>query len=237
LEADTILAHEMPRKPQRDTRRSWRILRRTVAWLCAGVAALVGYGNFQHEHGPGNSEVEILEFETSLHDDVYEMDRTIEILPDSNFASNNSRAAKFTWLFKQQFSEENLIQYPAIKDYLASDGRVGRAYGRLSPRNQTFAGPVMTQAFDMCRERAGSCEAAPPEFDPLAEWPLVPWQSQAPNPKWVITSDIVAEGLGFAAVWAIGIWLTAWLFITALAGMWWFFIARLRDIAGAVKGE
>ncbi len=63
LEADTIIAHEIPRKTQRDTRRSWRFMRSAVALLCAGVAAFAGY---MGSDDPGNSKAEIAEFKSSV---------------------------------------------------------------------------------------------------------------------------------------------------------------------------
>jgi hypothetical protein len=52
----------------------------------------------------------------------------------------------------------------------------------------------------------------------------------------VITPSVMKR-LGVAAIAAIAAWLAAWLLVVALALVWWFFIDRLRDIAGAVRGE
>ncbi len=51
LEADTIIAHEMPRKPQRDTRHSCRVMRRAVVWLCSGAAPILGFCAAYSEFG------------------------------------------------------------------------------------------------------------------------------------------------------------------------------------------
>jgi hypothetical protein len=64
MDADTMIAHEIPRKPQRDTRRSRRFMRSAVAAALFGVAAFAGY--IVPNDPPGNSKTELAEFESSL---------------------------------------------------------------------------------------------------------------------------------------------------------------------------
>src|SRR5437879_9451671 len=66
MDADTIIVQETTERPGHDTRRSWRVMRKVIVWLCSGAAAIFGllatYPGFE----TGDSEAKIAEFESSL---------------------------------------------------------------------------------------------------------------------------------------------------------------------------
>jgi len=199
LEADTIDAHEIPGKPQHDTRRSWRVMRSAVALLCAVVAAFAGY--IVSNDPPGNSKTEIAEFESSLtayiNADPY-AGLGMPVLPQGI-------CPNFELLLKGShfYSLADEKGQATGKHYDQIETRLVAAFNNLSERNQYFAQQLLEK-----------------DSTAKVEWTI------APN---------VLKRLGIAAVSAIGAWLAAWLLIVALALVWWFFIDRLRDIAGAVK--
>jgi hypothetical protein len=203
LQADTIVAHEIPRMPQRDTRRSWRVMRRTMALLCAGVAAIAGY---MGSDDPGNSKAEIAEFKSSVAGYINSIQLSAND-PYTGVALNGPSPGSPDF---ELILNGSPMPAPVVwnADVSAAAARLAAAFKSLNERNQYFA-----QHDD---------NGKPDTTHPMH--------------RLVITPSLTKR-LGIAAVAAIGTWLAVWLLVVAIAFVWWFFIDRLRDIAGAVKGE
>ena len=208
LEADTIVAHEMPRKPQRDTRRSWRVMRSAVVWLCSGASALLGFG-VSYSDAPGNSKGEIAEFESSLTGYI-----------NANNAANYPPLTFYGFEYALVGSKPvaDGKGHPATADLIAAEARCASAFKSLSGQNQNHARLLFKD-------------------DPERDDTLYPAFAAAEFKEWATTSQAMLKSLGVAAVAAIGTWLVVWLLVVALALVWWFLIDRLRDIARAVRGD
>jgi hypothetical protein len=202
-------ATQAPLPPQRDTRRSWRVMRRAVVWLCSGAAAILGFCAADSAFGPGNSKGEIAEFESSLTEYIH-----------ANNAANYPPLTfhDFEYVLVGSQSVADGKGHRATADLIAAEARCAAAFKNLSGHNQNHARLLFKD-------------------DPKRDDALYPVFTAAEFKEWATTSQVVLKSLGVAAISAIAAWLAAGLLVVALAFAWWFFIDRLREIAGAMKGE
>jgi hypothetical protein len=229
MDADTIIAHEIPQKPRSDTRRSWRAMRSVVVWLCSAAAGVVGFVTSNAEYGLGDSQAKITEFESSLTD-------CINAASQANFSKLglvfNTSGFDPILAGATLVSDEN--GHPATADLIAAFKRLVGAFNGLNYTNRNCANRVLNQADAIYNHKHGS---ESDQYDSVSS--LVPWEDVASTVGWQIIdpSQILMKCLGIAAASAVVAWIVAWLFVTGVALVWWFLIDRLRDIARAVRGD
>lgn len=212
MNADPITVHEIPQKARHDTRRSWWMMRSVVVWLSTIIAAIFGFWGSYTFFGPGNSQAQISEFESSLTDYINAATRSQFVISENEFDDT----------LQVQLSATDTVLadtfgHKATPELQESSKRLARAFLALSYVNREGAKKKFRQA--------------------VAGYATLPGDDQAKANDWVISSRLVTKSLGIAAVSALGAWIAAWLLVVGLALIWWFLTDRLRDISRAVRGE
>ena len=219
MNTDALSSQAKPQEPRHDTRRSGRLMRNVIVWLCSGTAAVIGFlaaSSFYERKGDSVDKIEI--FESSLAEYIHA-----------------AALSRYPSISEQEISRVvyGPNQVGLDEDLCAEKRQFWRSFNRLSDVNRL---PAKLKIYEAV-ERYNATHR-PDSVVPNSDVPAPMASTDAGDVHWIILnpSQILMKCLSNAAVSAVGGWIVAWCLLACVTFVWWFVLDRLREIACAVKG-